>query len=212
MNKAIIGRKLGMSQYFTPEGLMIPVTVIEAGPCPVVQVKTVENDGYSAVQLGFGEIKEQNVNKPRAGAFKKAGVKPARILREFKLDDAEKYEVGSSVTAGAFAAGDAVDVSGVSRGRGFTGVVQRWNHHMIFKTHGAGPVHRHLGAMSANTGPSRVFPGKKMPGHYGAEKVTVQNLKVVKVDTERNVLLVKGAVPGPKGGFVTVRSAVKTQK
>lgn len=212
MNKAIIGRKLGMSQYFTPEGIAIPVTVVEAGPCPVVQVKTVEKDGYKAVQLGFGGIKEKNVNKPMQGVFKKANVTPTRILREFRLEDAESYEVGSTVTVEKFQAGDVVDVSGTTRGRGFTGAVYRWNQHILRRTHGTGPVHREVGSMGPNSTPSRVFKGKNLAGHYGCEAVTILNLKVVKVDAARNVLLIKGAIPGPKGSFVTVKSAVKTQK
>ena len=211
MNKAIIGKKLGMSQYFTPEGLVVPVTVVEAGPCPIVQVKTLENDGYKAVKLGFGEIKEKLLIKPLLGTFKKANVKPTRILREFRLEDSEKYEVGKTVTADVFAAGDVVDVSGKTRGRGFTGAVYKWNQKILAMSHGTGPVHRESGSMGSNTSPGRVPKGKKLAGQNGDDNVTILNLKIVKVDIARNVLLIKGAIPGPKGSFVTVKSAVKTQ-
>ena len=209
MNKAIIGRKLGMTQLFSETGKVIPVTVIEAGPCPVVQVKTLEKDGYSAVKLGFNEVAEKELNKPELGLFKKVNVAPQKILKEFKLDGAEKYEIGSVVSCDVFAAGDKIDVSGVTKGHGFSGVIKRWNHHRLKETHGVGPVHREVGSMGANSTPSRVFKGKKMPGQYGHENVTILNLEVVKVDKERNVILVKGAVPGPVKGIVTLRNSVK---
>ena len=209
MNKAIIGRKLGMTQLFTAEGKVIPVTVIEAGPCPVVQVKTLERDGYSAVKLGFDQVDEKLLNKPEAGLFKKAGVPAQKVLKEFKLENAESLAVGTVIECDTFVAGDKVDVSGVSKGHGFTGVIKRWNHHRLKETHGVGPVHREVGSMGAISNPSRVFKGKKMSGQWGCENVTVLNLEVVKVDKERNVILVKGAVPGPVKGIVTLRNSVK---
>ncbi len=209
MNKAIIGRKLGMTQVFTEEGKVIPVTVIEAGPCPVVQVKTLERDGYSAVKLGFDAVDEKKLNKPEAGLFKKTGVPAQKVLKEFKLDGADAMTVGTVITCDTFAAGDKIDVSGVTKGHGFTGVIKRWNNHRLKETHGVGPVHREVGSMGANSSPSRVFKGKKMPGQYGHENVTVLNLEVVKVDKERNAILVKGAVPGPIKGIVTLRNSVK---
>ncbi len=209
MNKAIIGRKLGMTQLFSADGKVIPVTVIEAGPCPVVQVKTTERDGYSAVKLGFVEVAEKDLNKPEIGLFKKTGVAPQKVLKEFKLDDAASYAVGSIVSCDAFVAGDKIDVSGVSKGHGYTGAIKRWNTHRLKETHGVGPVHREVGSMGANSSPSRVFKNKKMAGQYGHENVTVLNLEVVKVDKERNVILVKGAVPGPVKGIVSIRNSVK---
>ncbi len=209
MNKAIIGRKLGMTQLFTADGKVIPVTVIEAGPCPVVQVKTLERDGYSAVKLGFSETDEKSINKPQAGLFKKAGVACQKVLKEFKLDGADAMTVGSVVTCDVFSAGDKIDVSGVSKGHGFSGVIKRWNQHRLKETHGVGPVHREVGSMGAISNPSRVFKGKNLPGQYGHEKVTILNLEVVKVDKERNAILVKGAVPGPVKGIVTIRNSVK---
>ncbi|MBE7084071.1 MAG: 50S ribosomal protein L3 [Clostridiales bacterium] len=209
MNKAIIGRKLGMTQLFSADGKVIPVTVIEAGPCPVVQVKTLERDGYSAVKLGFSETTEKALNKPQLGLFKKAGVAPQKVLKEFKLDSAEEMTVGSVVTCDVFQAGDKIDVSGVSKGHGFTGVIKRWNQHRLKETHGVGPVHREPGSMGAISNPSRVFKGKNLPGHWGCESVTILNLEVVKVDKERNAILVKGAVPGPVKGIVTLRNSVK---
>ena len=208
MNKAIIARKLGMTQVFSPDGKVIPVTVVEAGPCPVVQVKTLERDGYTAVKLGFSEVDEKRVSKPDLGQFKKAGVKPQKYLKEFRTD-VEGVEVGTVITAETFAEGDKVDVSGLTRGRGFTGVIQRWNQHRLMETHGVGPVHREVGSMGANSSPSRVFKQKKMPGQYGHEMVTVQNLEIVKVDAARNALLIKGAIPGPKGSVVTITATVK---
>lgn len=209
MKKAIIGKKLGMTQVFTPEGVVIPVTVVEAGPCPVVQIKNNAKDGYEAVVVAFDKQKAQRVNKPLTGAFKKAGVDTYRILKELKFDNASEYSLGQEVKANIFAEGDKVDVTGTTRGRGFTGVIQRWNQHRLRMTHGTGPVHREVGSMSANSTPSRVFKNKHMPGHYGVERVTVQNLEIVKVDGERNILLVKGCIPGPKGSVVTIREAVK---
>ena len=209
MNKAIIGRKLGMTQVFSADGKVIPVTVVEAGPCPVVQLKTVEKDGYQAVKLGFDEVKEGDLNKPELGQFKKAGVAPQKVLKEFRLQDVAAYEIGKTVTVDTFAAGDKVDVVGLTKGHGFSGVIKRWNQQRLKMTHGVGPVHREVGSMGANSTPSRVFKNKHMPGQYGHERVTVQNLEVVKVDTARNALLIKGAVPGPVGGIVTVSDSVK---
>ncbi len=209
MNKAIIGRKLGMTQVFSADGKVIPVTVVEAGPCPVVQLKTVEKDGYQAVKLGFDEVKEGDLNKPELGQFKKAGVAPQKVLKEFRLQDVAAYEIGKTVTVDTFAAGDKVDVVGTTKGHGFSGVIKRWNQQRLKMTHGVGPVHREVGSMGANSTPSRVFKNKHMPGQYGHERVTVQNLEVVKVDTARNALLIKGAIPGPVGGIVTVSDSVK---
>ena len=209
MKKAIIGKKLGMTQVFTPEGVVIPVTVVEAGPCPVVQIKNNDKDGYEAVVVAFDKQKAQRVNKPMTGAFKKAGIDTYRILKELKFDNANEYTLGQEVKADIFAEGDKVDGTGTTRGRGFTGVIQRWNQHRLKMTHGVGPVHREVGSMGANSTPSRVFKNKHMPGHYGVERVTVQNLEIVKVDSERNILLVKGCIPGPKGAVVTIREAVK---
>ena len=207
MNKAIIGKKMGMTQVFSPDVKVIPVTVVLAGPCPVVQVKTTERDGYNAVKLGFEEVLEKKLTKPELGLFKKINVKPHKHLKEFKLEGS--YEIGQVVSCDSFANGDKVDVSGLSRGRGFTGNIQRWNAHRLKMTHGTGPTHRCVGSLSANSDPSRVFKNKIMPGQYGHEKVTVQNLEVVKVDKARNVLLIKGAIPGPKGSVVTVCNSVK---
>ena len=209
MKKAIVGKKLGMTQVFTPEGVVIPVTVVEAGPCPVVQVKNNETDGYSAVVVAFDKQKAQRVNKPMAGAFKKAGIDTYRFVKELRFENASEYSLGQEIKADIFAEGDKVDVVGTTRGRGFTGVIQRWNQHRLKMTHGVGPVHREVGSMGANSTPSRVFKNKNMPGHYGVERVTIQNLEIVKVDTDRNVLLVKGCIPGPKGSIVTVREAKK---
>ncbi|MBE5741725.1 MAG: 50S ribosomal protein L3 [Clostridiales bacterium] len=209
MNKAIIGKKLGMTQIFSADGKVIPVTVVEAGPCPVVQIKTKERDGYEAIKVGFGKVNEKVLNKPEAGQFKKAGVEPQRVLKEFKLDDLSAYTVGQSITVDVFAEGEKVDVVGYTKGHGFSGVIKRWNQHKLMATHGVGPVHREVGSMGANSSPSRVFKNKHMPGQYGNERVTIQNLEVVKVDTARNVLLIKGAIPGPKGGIVTVTNTVK---
>ncbi|HIU44389.1 MAG TPA: 50S ribosomal protein L3 [Candidatus Ventrousia excrementavium] len=210
MLKAIIGKKVGMTQIFDETGKVIPVTVIEAGPCTVVQKKTAEKDGYSAVQLGFEDIAEKKLTKPENGHFKKAGVSAKKYLKEFQLDGSESMNVGDTVLADTFAAGDHIDVVGISKGKGYAGVVKRWNAHSQQHTHGVGPVHRSVGSMGANTDPSRVLPGKKMAGHLGAEQVTVQNLIVVKVDPEVNLIAVRGAIPGPKGGVVYLKSTTKT--
>ncbi|MFR5101013.1 MAG: 50S ribosomal protein L3 [Christensenellaceae bacterium] len=212
MNKAIIGRKVGMTQLFAADGTMIPVTVVEAGPCPVVQVKTVANDGYSALKLGFIETNEKALTKPELGQFKKAGVKPHKVLKEVRVANAETFAVGAELKADVFAAGERVDVSGVTKGHGFTGVIKRWNQHRLKETHGVGPVHREPGSMGANSSPSRVFKQKHLAGQYGVENVTIQNLEVVKVDLNRNVLLIKGAIPGAKGSIVTVSDSVKKSK
>ena len=209
MEKAIIGKKLGMTQVFTDDGRVQPVTVIEAGPCYVTQIKTTEKDGYNSVQVAFGEIKAKNVNKCQTGAFKKAGVEPKRVMKEFKYNDISKFALGQEIKADMFAEGDVVDVTGTSKGHGFTGVIKRWNQRRLKMTHGVGPVHREVGSMGANSTPSRVFKGKKMPGHYGHETITVQNLKVVRVDADRNIILVKGSIPGPNESIVTIKSAAK---
>jgi len=209
MKKAILGKKLGMTQIFDNNGLVVPVTVVEAGPCYVSQVKTVENDGYSAVQLAFGEVRENLINKPMLGALKKAEISAKKYLKEFKLDNASEYKLGDMIACDIFAEGDMVDVTGTSKGHGFSGTIAKWNFHRHRMTHGNGPVHRHVGSIGANTFPAKVFKGKKMAGRWGNEKVTVQNLKVVKVDAERNIILVKGAIPGAKGSLVSVKSAVK---
>ena len=209
MGKAIIGRKVGMTQIFAEDGKVIPVTVIEAGPCPVVQVKTTETDGYVALKLGFLDAKEKAMNKPDLGQFKKAGVKPCKVLKEVRLDSVEGYKVGDEVKADVFAAGDKVDASGVTKGHGYTGVIKRWNQHRLKETHGVGPVHREPGSMGANSSPSRVFKHKKLAGQYGVENVTIQNLEVVRVDAQRNAILVKGAIPGAKGSVVTLKTSVK---
>ena len=212
MKKAIVGKKIGMTQVFTDDGRLVPVTVVEAGPCKVVQKKTIESDGYEAVQVGFDTYAENRakklVNKPMTGHFKKVGVAPTRYLRELKLDNAAELEVGSELTVSQFAAGERIDVSGVSKGHGFSGVIQRWNQHTGPMAHGS-KYHRGVGSMGANSDPSRVFKNKHMPGHFGVERVTVQNLEIVKVDEERNLLLIKGAVPGANGGLLLVRNTCK---
>lgn len=209
MKKAILGKKLGMTQIFGENDVAVPVTVVLCGPMTVVDKRTQEKNGYSAVVCAFEEIKEGKLNKPEAGLYKKSKQKPARYLREFRYDDAESYEVGSVIDCTMFADGDMVDVSGVTKGRGFAGVIKRWNHHRLKMTHGTGPVHRSVGSTGANSNPSRRIKNLKMPGQYGHENVTIQNLKVVKVDKARGVLLIRGAVPGPKGGLVTVKETVK---
>ena len=211
MNKAIIGRKVGMTQIFAEDGKVIPVTVVEAGPCPVVQVKTVETDGYSALKLGFIETSEKKLNKPELGQFKKAGVKPHKVLKEVRIDEVGAYKVGDEVKADVFAAGDHVDVAGVTKGHGYTGVIKRWNQHRLKESHGVGPVHREPGSMSANSSPSRVFKQKHLAGQYGVENVTIQNLEVVRVDAARNAILIKGAIPGVKGSVVTISDSVKSK-
>ena len=209
MQKGLIGKKIGMTQLFDESGKVIPVTVVEAGPCTVVQKKTVENDGYAAVQVGFGDVKVQRVNKPMAGHFKKADVAPKKVLKEFRLEDTESVNVGDVLKADVFAAGDRVDVTGITKGHGYSGVIKRWNCHKLRMTHGVGPVHRQPGSMGANASPSRIFKNKKMAGQYGNEQVTVQNLNVVRVDAEKNLIAVKGAIPGAKGGIVFIRNTVK---
>ncbi len=209
MQKGLIGKKIGMTQLFDDNGNFIPVTVIEAGPCAVVQKKTQETDGYEAVQLGFGDVKPNRVNKPMKGHFAKHDVAPKKVLREFKFADTASMTEGDIVKADVFAAGDKVDVSGTSKGKGYAGAIKRWNFGRLKETHGSGPVARHQGSMGACSDPSRVFKGKKMPGHLGSEKVTVQNLEVVKVDAENNLIAVKGAIPGAKGGYVVITDAVK---
>ena len=209
MKKGIIGKKLGMTQIFAEDGSVIPVTVIEAGPCFVTQKKTAESDGYEAVQLAFEDIREKLVNKPIAGHFKKAGVAAKRHLKEFRLDDISGLNVGDVVAADTFAAGEKVDITGTTKGHGYSGVVKRWGCHKLRMTHGVGPVHRQPGSMGANSSPSRIFKNKKMAGQYGNEQATVLNLEVVRVDAEQNLIAVKGAVPGSRGGIVFIRNTVK---
>ena len=209
MQKGIIGKKIGMTQIFDEAGKVIPVTVVEAGPCVVVQKKTAENDGYEAVQLGYGDIRAKRVNKPLQGHFKKADVAFKRTLKEFRFEDISGLNVGDLVKADTFAEGDIVDVSGTSKGKGFAGTIKRYNNARLKETHGTGPVHRHAGSMGACSSPSRIFKGKKMPGQLGNEKVTVQNLEVVKIDAENNLIAIKGAIPGPKNGIVTIVDCVK---
>ena len=207
MKKGIIGKKLAMTQIFDEKGNVIPVTLIEAGPCVVAQKKTVENDGYNAVQLAFDEAKK-NVNKPQLGHFKKAGVSPKRHLKEFRLDDCSALEVGSVVTVDTFTAGEKVDITGITKGHGYTGAIKRWNLHKLRMTHGVGPVHRQSGSMGV-IDPARIFKNKKMAGQWGNEQVTILNLVAVKIDAEKNLIAVKGAVPGAKGGIVFIRDSVK---
>lgn len=209
MQKGLIGKKIGMTQLFDESGKVIPVTVVEAGPCVVVQKKTAENDGYEAVQVGFGDVKVSRVNKPLAGHFKKADVAPKKVLREFRLADTSALNVGDILKADVFAVGDRVDVVGTSKGKGTAGAIKRWNFSRLKESHGTGPVARHAGSLGACSDPSRVYKGKKLAGHLGAERVTVQNLDVVKVDTENNLIAVKGAIPGPKGGIVVLADTVK---
>jgi large subunit ribosomal protein L3 len=208
MKKGIIGKKIGMTQIFDDNGNVIPVTIIEAGPCVVAQKKTVETDGYASVQLGFEDIAEKKLNKAQKGHFKKAGVSMKRHLKEFRLDNAAEMNVGDVITADTFVAGDRVDVTGTTKGHGYSGVIKRWNHHKLRMTHGVGPVHRQPGSMGS-IDPARIFKNHKMPGQYGNEQVTVQNLDVVRVDADKNLIAVKGAIPGAKGGIVFVRNTVK---
>ena len=210
--KAIIGKKVGMSQIFDENGKVIPVTVIEAGPCTVVQKKTAEKEGYAAVQLGFEDVPERKLTKPEMGHLNKAGVAPKKYLREFDLENAAELNIGDIVKADTFKVGDFVDVTGTSKGHGYAGVIKRHGAHRLKETHGSGPVHRHAGSMGSSTDPSRIFKGKIGAGHMGVDQVTVQNLSVVKVDPELNMLVVCGAVPGPKGGLVTIKSTVKVHK
>ena len=209
MKKGIIGKKIGMTQIFDESGKVIPVTVIEAGPCVVVQKKTAENDGYEAVQLGYGDVKVTRVNKPMKGHFDKADVACKKELKEFRLEDCASVNVGDILKADTFAVGDMVDVSGTSKGKGFQGTIKRHNTSRLKEPHGSGPVHRHAGSMGACSSPSRIFKGKGMPGQMGNEKVTVQNLEVVKIDAENNLIALKGAIPGPKGGIVSIVDSVK---
>ena len=209
MQKYIIGKKIGMTQIFDEAGKVVPVTVVEAGPCVVVQKKTIENDGYAALQLGYGDVKVQRMNKPLKGHFDKADVACKKTLKEFRLDDCDALNVGDIVKADTFAVGDAIDVVGVSKGKGFAGAIKRHNQHRLKETHGTGPVHRQAGSMGACSSPSRIYKGKGMPGHMGAEQVTVQNLEIVKIDAENNLIAIKGAVPGPKGGIVYIVGSVK---
>ena len=209
MKKGLIGKKIGMTQIFDEAGNVIPVTVVEAGPCTVTQIKTVENDGYQAVQVGFGDVKVSRVNKPMKGHFDKADVAPKKTLKEFRLESIDGIEVGNILKADTFEVGEIVDVKGTSKGHGTAGAIKRWNFSRLRMTHGTGPNHRHAGSLGACSSPSRVFKGKKMAGHYGHETVTVQNLKIAKVDAENNLIEIKGAIPGPKGGIVVIADAVK---
>ena len=210
MQKGIIGKKIGMTQIFDDEaGKVIPVTVVEAGPCVVVQKKTVDNDGYAALQLGFGDVKVQRMNKPMKGHFDKADVACKKTLKEFRFEDCDSLNVGDIIKADTFSVGDIVDVSGTSKGKGFQGPIKRNNQHRLKETHGTGPVHRQAGSMGACSSPSRIYKGKVLAGHMGAEQVTVQNLEVVKVDTENNLIAIKGAIPGPKGGIICIVDSVK---
>ena len=209
MQKALIGKKIGMTQIFDEKGNVIPVTVIEAGPCNVVMKKTIENDGYEAVQLGFGDIKVQRLTKPMNGHFKKYDAAPKKHLKEFRFDDMDSVNVGDTLTADIFAVGDKVDVVGTSKGHGTAGSIKRWNFSRLKESHGTGPVARHAGSLGACSDPSRVYKGKKLAGHFGCERVTIQNLTVAKINAENNLIAVKGAIPGPKGGIVFIRDAIK---
>jgi len=209
MKKGIIGKKLGMTQIFTENGEVIPVTVIEAGLCVVAQKKTLDNDGYEAIQLGYRDIPERKLTNPLKGHFEKGHIVPKRHLKEFRVENTASYNVGDTIGADVFAAGERVDVTGYTKGRGYAGVVKRWGSHKMRMSHGGGPVHRQIGSMGANSSPSRVFKNKKMPGQYGHEVVTVLNLDVIKVDAEKNLIAVKGAVPGPRGGILFLRDTVK---
>lgn len=208
MNKAIIAKKIGMTQIFAENGILIPVTVLEAGPCVVTQIKTIENDGYQAVQVGFGNVKESKVNNPLKGHFTKANVTPTKLLKEFKFENSSEYSIGDEIKADIFAEGDKIDVSGISKGKGFQGAIKRHNQHRGPMSHGS-KYHRGVGSLSSATTPGKVKKGKKMPGHMGAEKVTIQNLEVVKIDLDKNLLLVKGAVPGNKGSILVIKQSVK---
>ena len=209
MKKGLIGKKIGMTQIFDEAGNVVPVTVVEAGPCTVTQIQTMENDGYEAIQVVFGDVKVSRVNKPMKGHFDKADVAPKKTLKEFRLDSIDGIEVGNILKADTFEVGEVVDVKGTSKGHGTAGAIKRWNFSRLRMTHGTGPNHRHAGSLGACSSPSRVFKGKKMAGHYGHETVTVQNLKVAKVDAENNLIAIKGAIPGPKGGIVVIADAVK---
>jgi large subunit ribosomal protein L3 len=209
MQKALIGKKIGMTQIFDEKGNVIPVTVIEAGPCNVVMKKTIENDGYEAVQLGFGDIKVQRLTKPMNGHFKKYDAAPKKHLKEFRFDDMDSVNVGDTLTADIFAVGDKVDVVGTSKGHGTAGSIKRWNFSRLKESHGTGPVARHAGSLGACSDPSRVYKGKKLAGHFGCERVTIQNLTVAKINAENNLIAIKGAIPGPKKGIVMVVNSVK---
>ena len=209
MQKGIIGKKIGMTQIFDANGKVVPVTVVEAGPCPVTQKKTIENDGYESVQLGFQDVKVERLSKPLKGHFAKADVAPKRVLKEFRLSDISSVNVGDVIKADIFAVGDMVDVTGTSKGKGTAGAIKRWNFSRLKETHGTGPVARHAGSLGACSDPSRVYKGKKLAGHLGHEKVTVQNLSIVKIDAENNLIAIKGAIPGPKGSFVVIKDTCK---
>ncbi|MFA5562123.1 MAG: 50S ribosomal protein L3 [Eubacteriales bacterium] len=209
MKKGIIGRKVGMTQIFDEKGSVIPVTLIEAGPCPVTQKKTAQTDGYDAVQLAFGDTKERRLSKAEAGHLKKTATAPKRHLKEFRFEDCSALNTGDVITVDTFAAGEKVDITGMTKGHGYSGVVKRWGFSILTQGHGAGPVHRHIGSMGANSTPSRIFKNKKMPGQYGNEQVTILNLAVVKIDADKNLIAVKGAVPGAKGSIVFIRDSVK---
>ena len=209
MKKAILGKKIGMTQIFDEAGKVVPVTVVEAGPCFVVQKKTVENDGYSAIQVGFGSVKADKVNRPLRGHFDKANTGALRALREFRLEDCDAYNVGDAIQTDIFAAGDIVDVQGTSKGKGYAGPIKRYGQHRLKETHGTGPVHRQAGSMGACSSPSRIYKGKGLAGHMGAVTVTVQNLAVVSVDAENHLIAIRGAIPGAKGGLVTISNSVK---
>ena len=209
MKKCIIGKKIGMTQLFDENGNIVPVTVVEAGPCVVVQRKTPESDGYEAVQIGFGAVSDKKLTKALKGHFAKADVAAKRVLREFRLEDLSAIAVGDIIKADTFAPGDKVDVCGTSKGKGYAGTIKRWHNHRLKETHGSGPVHRHAGSNGACSSPSRVFKGKRLPGHMGSQRVTVQNLDIVKVDAENNLIAIRGAVPGPKNGFVYITDSVK---
>ena len=209
MKKGIIGKKIGMTQLFVEKGNVIPVTVINAGPCVVVAKKTKEKEGYDSVKLGFQDIEERKLNKPMKGMFAKAGVSYKKYLKEFRLEGAAEMNVGDVVTADTFEAGEKIDVTGLTKGRGYSGVIKRWGAHRLRMTHGTGPVHRQVGSMGANSSPSRVFKNKKMAGQYGNEKVTILNVEVVKIDADNKLIAVRGAVPGPRGGIVYIRNTVK---
>ena len=209
MQKGLIGKKIGMTQLFDEKGNVIPVTVIEAGPCAVTQKKTMENDGYASVQIGFGDVKAQRMNKPLKGHFAKSDVAPKKVLKEFRLEDCDGLNVGDILKADTFVVGDKIDVVGTSKGKGTAGVIKRWNFSRLKETHGTGPCARHPGSIGACSDPSRVFKGKKLAGHLGAERVTIKNLDVVKVDAENNLIAVKGAIPGPKGGVVVLIDSFK---
>ena len=211
MKKAIIGKKIGMTQIFDEKGVVIPVTVVEAGPCVIAQKKTVGKDGYDALQIGFGDVKPKRLSKPLKGHFDKSDVAPKKFLREFRFDDVESRNVGDIIKVDIFAEGEKVDVVGTSKGKGYAGVIKRWNFRRLKESHGTGPTVRHGGSIGSCSDPSRVFKGKKMAGHLGAERVTVQNLQVVKVDIENNLIAIKGALPGAKGSVVVIKDSVKTK-